>query len=78
MYDRTAKSLTDRSDTSDGPTAGTETVDPLEFVARVLVHLPDQGHATTRYSGWDANRPRSWPRRGWRRPRPPADAPPVT
>ena len=29
--------------------AGTETVDPLEFLARVLVHIPDKGHVTTRY-----------------------------
>jgi len=37
--DRSAKAVTYRSDTSDGPTAGTETVDPLEFLARVLVHM---------------------------------------
>ena len=46
----------------DGPTAGTETVDPLEFLARVLVHIPDTGHVTTRYYGWYANRLRG--RRG--------------
>ncbi|MFN5200455.1 MAG: transposase, partial [Gemmatimonas sp.] len=40
------------------PTAGTETVDPLEFLARVLVHIPDKGHVTTRYYGWYVNRPR--------------------
>ena len=45
-YDRTAKAVTYRSDTSDGPTAGTETADPLECLARVLVHIPDKG--TTR------------------------------
>ena len=50
--------MTYRSDKSDGPTAGTETVDPLEFLARVLVHIPDKGHVTTRYYGWYANRPR--------------------
>jgi len=33
-------------------------VDPLEFLARVLVHIPDKGHVTTRYYGWYANRPR--------------------
>ena len=27
-------------------------------MARVLVHIPDKGHVTTRYSGWYANRPR--------------------
>ncbi len=57
-YDRTAKTVKYRSDKSDGPTAGTETADPLEFLARVLVHIPDKGHVTTRYDGWYANRPR--------------------
>jgi len=50
--DRTVKAVTYRSDTSDGPTAGTATVGPLVFLARVLVHMPDTGHVTTRYSGW--------------------------
>ncbi len=57
-YDRAAKAVTYRSDKSEGPTAGTETVDPLEFLARVLVHIPDKGQVTTRYCGWYANRPR--------------------
>ena len=61
-YDWSMKAVTYRSDKSDGPTAETETVDPLEFPARVLVHNPDKGHVTTRYSGWSANRPRG--RRG--------------
>ena len=55
-YDRAAKAVTYRSDKSEGPTAGTETVDPLEFLARVLVHIPDKGHVTTRYYGWYATR----------------------
>ena len=50
--------MTYRSDKSEGPTAGTETADPLEFLARVLVHIPDKGHVTTRDYGWYANRPR--------------------
>jgi hypothetical protein len=33
--------VTYRSDKSEGPTAGTETADPPEFLARVLVHIPD-------------------------------------
>ncbi|MBK6458012.1 MAG: transposase [Gemmatimonadetes bacterium] len=33
-------------------------MDPLEFRARGLVHIPDKGHVTTRYYGWYANRPR--------------------
>ena len=57
-YDRSAMAVTYRSDKSEGPTAGTETVDPLEFLARVLVHIPEKGHVTTRYYGWYANRPR--------------------
>ena len=60
-YDRAATTVTYRSDQSDGPTAGTETADPLEFLARVLVHIPDKGHVTTRYDGWYANRPRGSP-----------------
>ena len=51
-YDRSAKAVKYRSGKSEGPTAGTETVDPLEFLARVLVHIPDKGHVTTRYYGW--------------------------
>ncbi len=73
--DRAAKVVTDRSDTSDGPTAGTETVDPLEFLARVLVHIPDQGHGTTRYDGWLANRPRGMRRQAEPVPAPPAIVP---
>ena len=57
-YDRAATTVTYRSDKSEGPTAGTETADPLEFLARVLVHIPDKGQVTTRYYGWYANRPR--------------------
>ena len=55
-YDRTAKALTYRSDKSEGSTAGTETADPLAFLVRVLVHIPDKGHVTTPYAGWYANR----------------------
>ena len=67
--------MTYRSDKSDGPTAGTETVDPLAFLARVLVHIPDKGHVTTRYYGWYANRLRGT--RGKAAPAP-ADGPPTT
>jgi hypothetical protein len=35
----------------------------LEFLARVLVHIPDKGHLTTRYYAWYANRPRGLRRR---------------
>ncbi len=55
-YGRTAKAVTYRSDKSEGPTAGTATADPLEFLARVLVHIPEKGHVTTRHYGWYASR----------------------
>jgi hypothetical protein len=72
-YDRSAKAVTYRSDKSEGPTAGTETADPLAFLARVLVHIPDTGQVTTRDYGWYANRPR-----GMRRQAEPAPtAPPA-
>jgi hypothetical protein len=57
-YDRSAKPVTYRSDKSEGLTAGTETADPLKFIARVLVHIPDKGHVMTRYYGLYASRPR--------------------
>ena len=44
----------------------------MEFLARVLVHIPDKGQVTTRYYGWDANRPR-----GMRRQAAPAGAEPA-
>ncbi|WP_396218883.1 transposase [Gemmatimonas sp.] len=50
--------MTYRSDKSEGPTAGTETADPLEFLAPVLVHSPNKGHVMTRFYGWYASRPR--------------------
>lgn len=48
-YTSAAKAVTYRSDKSEGPTAGTKTPDPLECLARVLVHIPDKGLVTTRY-----------------------------
>ena len=50
--------MTYRCDKSHGPTAGSETVDPRESLARVLVHIPVKGHVTTRYYGGYACRPR--------------------
>jgi hypothetical protein len=37
--------VTYRSDKAEGPTAGTERVDPLEFLARLVTHIPDPGQA---------------------------------
>ena len=33
---------------ADGPTAGTDTVDPLEFLARVTAHIPNNHQVMTR------------------------------
>jgi hypothetical protein len=41
-----------------GPTAGTAALDPLEFLARLLTHIPDPGQVMTRYYGWYACRTR--------------------
>jgi hypothetical protein len=57
-YDPATEQLTYRSDKSDGPTAGTQTLDPLEFLARLLTHIPDPGQVMTRYHGWYASRTR--------------------
>ncbi len=35
--------ITYRSDKTEGPTAGSETVDALEFLARLVAHIPDPG-----------------------------------
>jgi len=50
-------------DKTDGPTAGTQALDPLEFLARFLTHIPDPGQVMTRYYGWYASRTRGMRRR---------------
>jgi len=57
-YEPATEQLTYRSDKTDGPTAGTQTLDPLEFLARLLTHIPDPGQVMTRYYGWYASRTR--------------------
>ncbi len=46
-----------------GPTAGSETLDVLEFLARVASHIPNKGEVLQRYYGWYANRTRGIRRR---------------
>lgn len=58
QYDGPGTPVRYRSDKRDGPTAGTETVDPLEFLARVVTHIPNKHQVMTRYYGWHANRSR--------------------
>ena len=62
-YDPATEQLTYRSDKTDGPTTGTQTLDPLEFLARLLTHIPDPGQVMTRYYGWYASRTRGVRRR---------------
>jgi hypothetical protein len=50
--------VTYRSDKASGPTAGAETLDALEFLARVVSHIPTKGQVLQRYYGWYANRTR--------------------
>lgn len=57
-YDVSARAVRYRSDKSDGPTAGRETVDPLEFLARLTAHIPNKHQVMTRYYGYYANRVR--------------------
>jgi hypothetical protein len=55
--------ITYQSDKASGPTAGAETVDALEFLARVVSHIPNKGQVLQRYYGWYANRTRGSRRR---------------
>jgi len=38
--------------------AGKVAPDPLEFLARLITHIPDRGQVMTRYYGWYASRTR--------------------
>ncbi len=58
QYDGPGTPVRYRSDKRVGPTAGTETVDPLDFLARLVTHIPNKHQVMTRYYGWYANRPR--------------------
>ena len=73
-YDGPGAPVHYRSDKRDGPTAGTETVDPLEFLARLVTHIPNKHQVMTRYYGWYANRPRGT----WRKATPDAGVAPIT
>ena len=39
------------SDKAEGPTAGTHDFDALDFLARLLTHVPDKNHIYVRYYG---------------------------
>ena len=50
-YDAEKAVVTIVSDKSDGPTAGTHTFEPLEFLARLLAHVPRKSEIYVRYCG---------------------------
>ena len=62
-YDAEADQVAYRSDKAQGPTAGVETPDPLDFLARLVTHIPNPGQVMTRYYGWYASRTRGTRRR---------------
>ena len=57
-YQSDNATVTYHSDKPTGPTAGSETLDVLEFVARVASHIPNRGQVPQRYYGWYASRTR--------------------
>jgi hypothetical protein len=58
VYDEEERAVTYHSDKSTGPTAGRETTDALEFLARVTSHIPNKGQVLQRYYGWYSSRQR--------------------
>ncbi len=55
--------VTYHSDKSTGPTAGRETLDVLEFLARVASHIPNKGQVLQRYYGRYSSRVRGMRRK---------------
>jgi hypothetical protein len=49
-YDPTTDRVSYRSDKAEGTTAGTATLDPVEFRARLVTHVPNPGQRMTRYA----------------------------
>ncbi|MFN0181270.1 MAG: transposase, partial [Gemmatimonadales bacterium] len=76
-YDPGVDQVTYRSDKTEGPTAGTVTVDPLEFLARVVTHIPNPGQVMQRYYVLYASRTRGARRPPGRAAAGPAAASPV-
>jgi len=70
-YRADSGTVTYQSDKPSGPTAGAETVHALEFLARVVSHIPNKGQVLQRYYGWYANRTRGIRRKGGPHEQPP-------
>ena len=66
-YDRDQGVVRIRSDKADGPTAGTHTFDALDFLARLLAHVPRKSEIYIRYYGaYSVRRRAAWRNRGIR------------
>ena len=57
-YDEQHGAVTYHSDKPTGPTAGSETSDALEFLAKLTSHIPNKGQVLQRYYGWYSSRQR--------------------
>lgn len=68
-YDERQSAVTYHSDKPTGPTAGSETTDAVEFLARLTSHIPNKGQVLQRYYGFYSSR-----QRGRRRKAAEADA----
>ena len=77
-YQSDDATVTYHSDKPTGPTAGSETVDVLEFLARVVSHIPNKGQVLQRYYGWYASRTRGIRRQTGTEEQPTVYAAPVT
>ena len=58
-YDEQGSAVTYYSDKHTGPTAGSETTDALEFLAKLTSHIPDKGQVLQRYYGFYSSRQRA-------------------
>ena len=62
-YDEQHGAVTYHSDKPSGPTAGSETSDALEFLARLTSHIPDKNQVLQRYYGHYSSRVRAMRRK---------------
>ena len=76
-YQSDNATVTYHSDKPTGPTAGSETLDVLEFLGRVASHIPNKGQVLQRYYGWYASRTRGIRRRAGTEEQPTVYAAPI-
>ena len=62
-YDEKQSAVTYHSDKPSGPTAGSETTDALEFLAKLTSHIPNKGQVLQRYYGHYSSRVRAMRRK---------------